>query len=145
MIFFPITLSKSLASIPTAGLKVVICASVKYFDTGNSGRDENMKRIMRAGSFPEVIVDIISAQGFCSPGDLKLKTECSGLLEGEISINGIKKKIEIKTLLQNKNDSVVAVGSTHFLWSDFNIPDPSTLVSRLSPEVKVNVSVKLPA
>lgn len=116
----------------------------KNFNTGWDKRDDNLHEHMKVEQFPEVILKTSAVQGECSPQAVN-KADCAAKLVGTLTICDITKDIEIPVTISKKEQSYKINGEYSFKWADYNVDDPSIIVAKVDPVVKVIYSVTLPA
>jgi polyisoprenoid-binding protein YceI len=94
------------ALIDAQGLKVMVRAPVKSFDSGNTNRDAHMQEVVDAAHFPYVTVRALAA-GFTLPPSAQPVTV---QLEGEIELHGVKthQRIPLTVTLANSKEGRVS-------------------------------------
>jgi polyisoprenoid-binding protein YceI len=64
-------------------------------------------------------------------------------LNGTLKIRDTKKTISVPTSFVTMGDDLTLQGEFDFNWQDYNVPDPSILISTLYPDMSVKFSLKL--
>jgi polyisoprenoid-binding protein YceI len=123
---------------------------VADMDTGNSSRDNKMRRVMHVNKYPSVRFDITDVNELCDPKDLDLIKDdkkalsCPGMARGNLSISGKTLPVKLKLNLQKNNANYVIKGDTQIQWDDFGVEDPSILVAYVDELVLIEIEVTLP-
>lgn len=63
------------------------------------------------------------------------------VLEGQMTMRTVQREVSIPCTYSWEGDSVKLAGQYEFLWTDYQLPDPSIPLARMYPEVKVNFDV----
>ena len=117
----------------------VISIPVDRFDTDNSSRDEKMREVMAQPTFPAVEIHVLGLEGECSPA----LVPCSGTMNAQLTIRGKTLKVPVSYSATHDGTHLVLTGESKFLWSDFDVEDPSIFIAKLSNVVTVKYQVKL--
>jgi polyisoprenoid-binding protein YceI len=130
---------------PTVTGKIKI--PVENFKTGSESRDEHMREVMAADKFKDVSVSIEGFNVICTPWQLGVVDQsCSGSLNAKLEIRDVTKAVQLPYTLAKKTDKdFVASGEIQLNWAEYNVEDPSILIAKLDPVVKVLYSIKLSA
>lgn len=117
---------------------------VAAFDTDNENRNQKLKKVMHAEDFPNVTFELLnSIPTLCDPATLTNLQNCDFEIEGELSINNVKRNILLKSQITSFNSTYKISGSTSIKWADFNVDDPSILIAKLYDDVKIEFLVTL--
>ena len=125
-------------------IKAKINFPIASFDTGNSSRDEELRKVMHAQQIPDVQLELNNiALAACSLSALEKSTVCQQEILGELTINNVKKNVPLHTTFTKQGDDYIIAGTTELRWEDYGVDDPSILVAKVYPSVKINFSVNL--
>lgn len=116
---------------------------VKNFDTDNGSRDERLREVMSEPQFHEVNFKINSSDPVCTITEVDLGDKCEGKLKGDLTIKDVTKYVEIPFSMSKREDRYIIQGDIILRWADYGVEDPSILVARLDPEVKVSYALNL--
>jgi polyisoprenoid-binding protein YceI len=131
------------ASDPTS-IRGDLKAAVLDFDTDNKSRDKEMRHVMDADQFPNVILLINGFEGEpCSPLKVQKAGECSGALKGEIKIRDVSKAVSVPFTVKPEGSFYKVAGEFSIQWEEFGVEDPSILVAKLDETVKIKYQVLL--
>jgi polyisoprenoid-binding protein YceI len=64
-------------------------------------------------------------------------------IEGDLTVRGVTKPLRFPVVVERQGARLVVEGATDLRWADFGVPDPSFLVVRLAPEVRVRARLEL--
>lgn len=118
---------------------------VKQFDTGWGARNDSLYDHMAADKFTEVVYRVTKLQPTCRLEELQRTGECQTLLNGTLSIRDITREATIPAIIKKTNAGYEVSGDFTFRWDAFNVEDPSIIVAKVKPEVKVSYTIELPA
>lgn len=117
-------------SIPTAALS-----------TSLGPRDERMREYLDVMQFPTISFNVSQTTGNIE--GLRSGSGSGGILfVGSLMVRGVSKEIEVPTSYSWENGHLRLKGSLPLRWSDFGIPDPSIVLSTLSPELSIRFDVQ---
>jgi len=116
---------------------------VKSFDTGWSARDDSLYEHMKADKFPEVVLTTTELAGECTPAVLA-SGECKATLQAKLTICDVSKDVPLEVKIEDKGENYVVSGTYAFKWADYNVDDPSILVAKVDPTVRVQYSIEVP-
>ncbi len=116
---------------------------VARFDTASESRDERMREVMGAESFPEVRLMVHSFSSKCREADF-LGRNCPGELGASLTIRDVSQSLTLPIELVRSEQGFTLSGETHLTWSEFGVEDPSILIARLAPQVVVHYQVIIP-
>ena len=117
---------------------------VAAFDTDNESRDEKLKTVMHTERIPNVIFEFLrSTPTLCDPKTLVNSQSCTFEVSGDLTINGVTRKVIVPSEVTSIHSSYKISGTTSIRWTDFDVGDPSILIAKLYDDVKINFSVKL--
>ena len=105
-------------------------------------RDTKMHEFcLETDKYPTITYAVSSIDG----GDALNAGQGAGTvtLKGTLTIRDVSKPVAIKTSYSFGDNGLSLSGRHDFKWTDFNVPDPSIIISRLYPEM--NVQFKLQA
>ena len=117
---------------------------VKNFSTGWDKRDESLLEHMNVEKYPEVVLKTNRVIGECAPTVVE-KGPCSAKLAGTLTICDVTKDVEINIVISKKDGSFDVAGDYSFKWAEYNVEDPSIIVAKVDPTVKVKYSVTIPS
>lgn len=127
-----------------SSVRASINLPVAEFNTDGESRDERMREVMHAESYPEVSYSISKLNGLCDPKGLKEGLSCDFITEGSLMISGVTKPVSFPSKVTREQNAYTISGSTTIQWADFNIEDPSILVAKLDPDAKIKFSITIP-
>lgn len=114
------------------------------FETGWSKRDDSLHEHMKVEQFPEVVFKTTAAQGTCGPDQIA-QGPCNVTLVGTLTICDVTKSISVDATIEKKGDTFEVKGAYEFQWAEYNVDDPSIIIAKVDPTVKVTFAVTLPA
>jgi len=117
---------------------------VARFNTHGESRDERMREVMDSERSPNVIILIDSVSPQCSVDVFRNGGECKAILQARIKIRGHERVMELHGALNRNSKQMTLSGKAVFGWAEFGVEDPSILVAKLDPNVKVSFLVSLP-
>ena len=125
-------------------VRAEVILPVAAFDTENSSRDEEMRNVMAEPQFPEVKFTLEKAEGLCEPAALAPGQPCSFKAFGKLTIRNVTKDIMLtSTARQEGATDYLIEGDTVLAFPEYHVEDPSILVARVHPDVKVHFSMTL--
>lgn len=121
--------------------KVVFQA--RQLTTGLGVRDNRMYNYcLDADRYPTVEFTIRGAAGDVE-GLRSRKGSGSLLLKGALKVRSTERDIEVPATYTWTAGQLKLVGSQEIKWTDYGVPDPSIVISRLYPEVAVQFDLQL--
>jgi len=124
-------------------VRALIHFPVRAFDTDGEGRDERMREVMAAESYPEVAFEALGVDGLCSPSELQTVTSCAALLYGKLTIRGVSKEVLIPINVSRLGTAFKIAGKQELKWGEYGVEDPSIFIAKLKPVVTVSFEVEL--
>lgn len=126
-----------------------ITIPVHSLDTDNSSRDEEMREVMDAEEFPNVIFKVTKLTPSCEAefyGETAptKTTECPYEALGTVTIRNVSKQLPITGKVIRSGDTYTISGKTKLFWEEFGVEDPSIFIARVDKEVVVSFSMTLP-
>ncbi len=105
--------------------------------TGLGPRDARMRdTCLEVGRFPEIRFDVSSIEG--EPALLRGGPGGGGVtLVGMLTIRDVARPVRVPAQLTWESGAARLKGRVGLAWADFGIPDPSVLLSAMSPGVDV--------
>ncbi|MCP4806745.1 MAG: YceI family protein [Proteobacteria bacterium] len=105
-------------------------------------RDERMHGyVLGVGEYPTVTFDIAAIDGDVAGLDSK-KGKGEVVLKGQVTIRTVTKDVEIPAKYAWDDAGNLSIDTSwDTAWTNWNLPDPSILMSTLYPELTVNASV----
>lgn len=116
---------------------------VKNFSTGWDKRDQSLHDHMKLEKYPNAILKTYKVKGSCTPEAVD-NGVCEEKLIGTLTICDVTKEIEIDIKIEKTTSEYDVKGTYSFKWAEYNIDDPSMVVAKVDPIVKVNYSIKIP-
>lgn len=106
-------------------------------------RDETMHEdVLEVASYPTAVFDIKAIGGDVAGLDSK-KGSGDVVLKGQFTIKTVSKDIEFPvTYTWDDSGNLSLAGHFETTWTNWNLPDPSILISTLYPDVDIKVAVK---
>ena len=117
---------------------------VNLFDTHSSSRDEELRSVMAESQFPDVTLITTRLSDICAPIRLANNGKCSGVLTSTLRIRDVTKNIDLPVTIVRNQDSYLVSGSMSLLWAEYNVEDPSILIAKVDPTVKISYSCTVP-
>jgi len=117
---------------------------VKSFSTGWDKRDESLFDHMNGEKYPNAILKTNKVKGNCTP-EIVEKSLCEEKLLGTLTICDVTKEIEVDIKVEKTENNYKVTGTYSFKWAEYNIEDPSMIVAKVDPIVKVNYSIVIPS
>lgn len=127
-----------------ASIQAEIHFPVKKFDTGWGMRDSSLYDHMAADTYPEVTLEITGLKGGCGPEEAAAGG-CSGTLQAKLHIRDVSRPVDLPVTIVRQGADYLASGSYTFRWAAYNVEDPSIMLAKVKPDVKVLYSVRVPA
>lgn len=129
------SLSFPLGGGATSGRIVIDAQSA---NTGSAGRDKTMHReVLESEQYPQFVF---------TPQQLRGTVARSGasevVLDGELAIHGVTKKVSLPTTISIDDDQVAAAASVTIPFVAWGMHDPSMLFLRVAKEVVVTLGVR---
>lgn len=116
---------------------------VKSFDTGWSARDDSLHEHMQAEKYKDVVLKTSTLEGDCKPEMLKTGP-CKGTLIATLTICDVTKELPLEVDIEAMGDKYKVTGNYSFKWADYNVEDPSILVAKVDPTVRVKYALEVP-
>jgi polyisoprenoid-binding protein YceI len=109
------------------------------FDTGNARRDRTLREsCLATGEHPRIV--FVPRRVFRTSSWAEDEVLA---LEGDLSIRGVTKAVRIPVTLSRRGQRLVVDGVTRLRWADYGIPDPSSFLLRVRPEVRIVAHLEL--
>ena len=129
---------------PTS-IKGTVEIPVARFDTDNSRRDQRMLEVMAAERFATVSFKVEQIANLCNPSEINVGKSCKAKALGKLMIRGVERPSEWLLEIERVGEEFHIHGGTTIRWADFAIEDPSILVAKLYPDVKLQFDLKVGA
>ena len=109
------------------------------FKTGSESRDEHLQEVMAADKFKFVKVEIEEVKSDCFPTTINKDIKsCSGFIVAKLTIRDVTKLVELPySISKNEQNEFIISGELPINWAEYNVEDPSILIAKLEPVVKV--------
>jgi len=109
-----------------------------YFQTitlisNKKDRDEHMYKLLNVDKFESTSFEIKSI----------VKNEINYDINGVITLNGISKKITVKSDISEKNNQIYLDGKFSFNLTDFNLEPPSMLLLTVRNQIDITYKIYL--
>jgi hypothetical protein len=122
------------------GKMVVQANSLK---TGIGVRDSKMyEYCLSTDKYPVVTFEIRGATGDVD-GLKSQKGTGTVNLHGQLTVRSTTRDLVVPTTYTWKEGGVHLKGAADLKWSDYGVPDPSIMISKLYPEIKLSFAVDL--
>ena len=109
------------------------------FETGSSRRDRTLREeSLAAGDHPQIVFSprrIFRTSSWAEDEALAI--------EGDLSIRGVTQAVLIPVSLTRRGQRVLVDGTTRVRWADYGVPDPSSFLYRVRPEVQITAHLEL--
>ena len=109
------------------------------FETGSSRRDRTLReQSLATGEHPRIVFAprrIFRTSSWAEDEALAI--------EGDLSIRGVTQPVLIPVILTRRGQRLVVDGTTRLQWADYGVPDPSSFLYRVRPEVQVTAHLEL--
>ena len=109
------------------------------FETGSARRDRTLREdSLATGKHPSIVFSphrIFRISSWAEDEALAI--------EGDLSIRGVTQAVRIPVTLTRRGQRLVVEGTTRLLWADYGVPDPSSFLYRVRPEVQVTAHLEL--
>ena len=106
---------------------VLVAATVEVtmgtLRTDNSSRDSQVRRALGTNDFPQAIFTLVEPVEL--PANMADGETFSGSAHGDLTIKGITDRVTFDLQAQLVDDTIVAVGSSDVIFSDFGVTVPS--------------------
>ena len=96
-------------------------------------RDKNMYKLLNVDKFETISFDIKNI----------IKNEINYDINGVITLNGISKKITVKSDISEKNNQIYLDGKFSFNLTDFNLEPPSMLLLTVRNQIDITYKIYL--
>ena len=130
-------------SLDSAAGTGVLVVQTKSMTTNLGPRDKKMHEYcLESDKFPTIEFKVT---GLGNGADGLKARAASGkvVLNGSLKIRDTSKSISVPTTFTASGDDLTLKGKFDFSWKDYNVPDPSILISTLYPDMSVKFSLKL--
>ncbi|MCB0335238.1 MAG: YceI family protein [Bdellovibrionales bacterium] len=125
-------------------VSIALSLPIKQFDTDNSSRDERMREVMFAETYPTVEFTGSGLTGNCTPALVISDGSCNDFIKGSLKITNVEKEVSIPvTISYLQSGSFQVEGAYAFKWGDYGVEDPSIIIARLNPVVTVKFKISL--
>ena len=91
--------------------------------TDNSSRDSQVRRALGTNDFPQAIFTLVEPVDL--PAGMADGEAFSGSANGDLTIKGVTNRVTFDLQAQLVDDTIVAVGSSDVVFSDFSVTAPS--------------------
>jgi len=125
----------------TAGTGLLV-VKTKSMTTNLGPRDNKMHSFcLESEKYPTIEFKVSSVTG--------LESVQAGSKRGRITLNGnlkirdVTKPISVASSFVTVGNDLTLQGQLDFKWTDFNVPDPSILISTLYPDMSVKFSLSM--
>lgn len=125
-------------------IKAKLEIPVAQFDTDGESRDKRMREVMDSEHSPKVILHVDSIMPKCSAEVFYGGESCEILIATRLIIRGREKPMNFRGDLLKIDGRAALTGEVSFSWADFGVEDPSILIAKLDPLVKILFSVSIP-
>ncbi len=109
------------------------------FETGSARRDRTLREdSLATGKHPSIVFSphrLLRISSWAEDEALAI--------EGDLSIRGVTQAVRIPVTLTRRGQRLVVEGTTRLLWADYGVPDPSSFLYRVRPEVQVTAHLEL--
>lgn len=109
------------------------------FETGSPRRDRTLReQSLATGEHPRIVFAprrIFRISSWAEDEALAI--------EGDLSIRGVTQPVLIPVILTRRGQRLVVDGTTRLQWADYGVPDPSSFLYRVRPEVQVTAHLEL--
>ena len=109
------------------------------FETGSERRDRTLREEwLAAGEHPRIVFSprrIFRISSWAEDEAL--------VIEGDLSIRGVTQPVLIPVSLTRRGQRLLVDGTTRVRWADYGVPDPSSFLYRVRPEVHVTAHLEL--
>ena len=109
------------------------------FETGSARRDRTLHdESLATGEHPRIVFSphrIYRTSSWAEDEALAI--------EGDLSIRGVTRAMRIPVILTRRGQRLVVDGTMRLQWADYGVPDPSSFLYRVRPEVQVTAHLEL--
>ena len=109
------------------------------FETGSARRDRTLhEESLATGTHPRIVFSphrIFRTSSWAEDEALAI--------EGDLSIRGVTQPVRIPVTLTRRGQRLIVEGTTRLQWADYGVPDPSSFLYRVRPEVQVTAHLEL--
>jgi hypothetical protein len=126
-------------------VRATLSFPVARFNTDWESRDERLREVMDSEHVPHVKVALESLVPQCDAQGFQITGECKVDLQLKLSIRTTERLLNVQGTLRREAHTVALRGIAHFSWRDFGVEDPSILIAKLDPDMKVHFEVSVPA
>lgn len=112
-------------------------------DTDRESRDERLREVMEAETYKVITFNLTRTRNLCNPDEIAYNTQCLAEIGGELTILKTTKQISVPVQITRVKDGFTILGSFEIDWSEFGVEDPSILVAKVYPTVKINFRVEI--
>jgi polyisoprenoid-binding protein YceI len=117
-------------------LQATIETDVATLTTDHEGRDKKMRSFcFEAARFPKVTFRLEQA---------RIMEGKNVVFSGSLTIRDVTRRLVVGGQYSDKDNQFQFMGAGDLRWADFGMRDPSTSFSKLQPDVKVLVEIKVP-
>jgi polyisoprenoid-binding protein YceI len=119
-------------------IRVDITVPVSPFNTSSESRDERLREVMAADSFPVITFTATRLSSNCTPDKVTTTQPCKGEMSGLLTIRDVAKPVQLPTEISRTEESYTIKGQLPLTWSEYHVEDPSILIARLDPTVTIS-------
>jgi len=120
-----------------------LVVQTKSMTTNLGPRDKKMHEFcLESDKYPTIEFAVTGVGGGVE--GLKAKAKRGKVvLNGTLKIRDTKKTVSVPTSFVTVGDDLTLQGQLDFNWQEYNVPDPSILISTLYPDMSVKFSLRL--
>jgi polyisoprenoid-binding protein YceI len=109
------------------------------FETGSARRDRTLREeSLSAREHPRIVFSPRRIFRISSWAE-----DEAFAIEGELEIRGVTQPVSIPVTLTRRGQRLVVEGTARLYWADYGVPDPSSFLYRVRPEVQVTAHLEL--
>jgi polyisoprenoid-binding protein YceI len=109
------------------------------FETGSTRRDRTLREeSLAAGEHPRIVFSPHRIFRISSWAE-----DEAFAIEGDLSIRGVTQPVRIPVSLARRGQRLLVDGRTSLKWADYGVPDPSSFLYHVRPEVQITAHLEL--
>jgi polyisoprenoid-binding protein YceI len=111
------------------------------FDSGNSRRDRDVRNILNAEKYPDIVFTLTALLGVENGPPETIGGEYVAI--GKLTVNDTDKEVSVPVKIRHESESLRIEGSVAVRYTDFNIDPPrvGAFISRAPDELRLHVHI----
>lgn len=120
-----------------------ISLPVRSLDTDSDLQNEKLWEVMSEERYKTALFTLTKISDLCNPLDMKEGGICEAKIVGNLKLLKTTKELEIPVKIKKTGSVFKLTGEFIMDWRDYEIEDPSMLVNKVDPLVKIFAEITL--